>query len=58
MRLPSRAGPTSEWKTMSWSGSLPGPGGWLAVTVGKVNVEGRAPVVKSRGAEPVPSLNT
>ena len=38
--------------------SLPGPGGWLTVKVGKVNVEGRAPVVKSRGAEPVPSLST
>ena len=35
-----------------------GPGGWVAVKVGKVNVEGRAPVVKSTGAEPVPSLNT
>ena len=32
--------------------------GWVAVKVGKVNVEARAPVVKSRGAEPVPSLNT
>ena len=58
--LPLGSGPvkTSEWKTMSWSGSLPGPGGWLTVKVGKVNVAGRLPVVKSTGAEPVPSLNT
>src|SRR5207302_3114260 len=55
-----KSGPvkTREWRTMSWSESLPGPGGWLTVKVGKVNVEGRAPVVKSRGAEPVPSLRT
>src|SRR5260370_15079757 len=58
MRLPLKVGPASEWKTMSWSRSLPGPGGWLTVQVGNVNVEGRAPVVKSRGAEPVPSLRT
>ena len=57
-RLPVTPGPTSEWKTMSWFVSLPGPGGWLAVKLGKAKVEGRAPVVKSRGAEPVPSLNT
>src|SRR5262245_7548062 len=43
---------------MSWSRSPPGAGGWLTVQVGKVNVEGRAPVVKSCGAEPVPSLRT
>src|SRR5437762_12065203 len=38
-----RSGPvkTSEWRTMSWSRSLPGPGGWLTVKVGKVNVEGK-----------------
>src|SRR5260370_6040370 len=58
MRLPLKVGPASEWKTMSWSRSLPGPGGWLTVQVGNVNVEGRAPVVKSCGAEPVPSLRT
>src|SRR3954451_9665599 len=43
---------------MSWSVSLPGPGDWLTVKGGKVKVDGRAPVVKSSGVEPVPSLNT
>src|SRR5262245_12344421 len=43
---------------MSWSRSLPGPGGCGTVRGGKVSVEGMAPVVKSSGAEPVPSLNT
>src|SRR5262249_50293816 len=43
---------------MSWSLSLPGPGGWLAVRAGIVKVGGRAPVVERKGAEPVPSPNT
>src|SRR5262249_42148632 len=37
---------------------LPDPGGCCTVKAGKLNVVGRLPVVKSRGAEPVPSLNT
>lgn len=58
--LPLASGPmnTSEWKTMSWSWLLSGPGGWLTVKVGKVKVEGNAPVVNTTGSEPVPSLNT
>src|SRR5437660_43296 len=43
---------------MSWSRSLPGPGGCCTVKAGKVKFAGIAPVVKSRGAEPVPSLRT
>src|SRR5437588_12509044 len=43
---------------MSSLTSLPGAGGCCTVKEGKVNVEDRAPVVKSRGAEPVPSLRT
>src|SRR4051812_28951783 len=38
--------------------SLPGPGGWGTVKAGIVWFAGRLPVVKSTGAEPVPSLNT
>src|SRR5262245_7553335 len=48
----------SWWKIMSWSASLPGPGGWTTVKAGMAKVEGRLPVVKNRGAEPVPSLST
>src|SRR5947208_6633324 len=43
---------------MSSLTSLPGAGGCCTVKVGNGNVEGRAPVVNSRGAEPVPSLRT
>src|SRR5262245_53050271 len=47
-----------SWKTMSWFGSLSGPGGCRTVKAGMVKVAGMLPVVKSRGAEPVPSLKT
>ncbi len=46
-----------EWKTRSWSVSLPGPGGWAALKVGKLRVAGMLPVVNVTGVEPVPSLN-
>src|SRR4051794_15228851 len=42
---------------MSWSGSLPGPGGCCTVKAGTVTVAGMLLVVKSSGAEPVPSLS-
>src|SRR5262245_34902454 len=50
--------PGNSWKIMSCPGSLPGPGGCCTVKAGKLNVVGRLPVVKYRGKEPVPSLNT
>jgi hypothetical protein len=43
---------------MSCSASLPGPGGCCTVKVGKLNVVGRLPVVKSEVGEVAPSLNT
>src|SRR6478609_5156506 len=43
---------------MSSLTSLPGAGGCCTVKVGNGNVAGSAPVVNSRGTEPVPSLRT
>src|SRR5689334_11660086 len=43
---------------MSSLTSLPGAGGCCTVKVGNGNVAGSAPVVKSRGVEPVPSPRT
>ena len=43
---------------MSWSKSLPGPGGCCTVKGGMTTDAGMAPVVNGRGTEPVPSLNT
>src|SRR5262245_43058626 len=45
-------------KTMSWSRSLPGPGGCGTKNAGMVKLAGMLPVVKNRGSEPVPSLKT